>query len=85
MQAFAAGGGFRRKVALATSAGLWTGKRLKKRPGEVIGLYSTGPAGGGGVRKSVVGRVRTMSALVERGIVDTRVRILPEDGDGDGR
>ena len=53
--------------------------------GEVIGLYSTGPAGGGGVRKSVVGRVRTMSALVERSVVDTRVRILPEDGDADGR
>ena len=44
---------------------------------EVIGLYSTGPAGGGGVRKSVVGRVRTMSALVDRSQVDIRVRILP--------
>jgi hypothetical protein len=48
---------------------------------EVIGLYSTGPAGGGGVRKSVVGRVRTMSALVDRSQVDIRVRILPEDDD----
>ncbi len=49
---------------------------------EVIGLYSTGPGGGGGVRKSVVGRVRTMSALVERSLVDIRVRILPEDDHG---
>jgi hypothetical protein len=50
--------------------------------GEVIGLYSTGPAGGGGVRRSVVGRVRTMSALVDRDLVDIRVRILTGDDDG---
>lgn len=48
---------------------------------EVIGLYSTGPGGGGGVRRSVVGRVRTMSALVDRSVVDIRVRILPEVDD----
>ncbi len=49
---------------------------------EVIGLYSTGPAGGGGVRKAIVGRVRTMSALVDRDVVHLAVRILPEDADG---
>jgi hypothetical protein len=46
---------------------------------EVIGLYSTGPGGGGGARRTVTGRVRTMSALVPRDLVRVHVRMLPED------
>jgi hypothetical protein len=46
---------------------------------EVIGLYSTGPGGGGGARRAVTGRVRTTSALVPRDIVQTAVRMLPGD------
>ncbi len=40
---------------------------------EVIGLYNTGPAGGGGVRKTVTGRVNTGSVLVDRDRVAVRV------------
>lgn len=40
---------------------------------EVISLYNTGPAGGGGVRKAVTQRVQTGSALVPRSEVTLRV------------
>ena len=43
---------------------------------ELIGLYSAGPAGGGGVRRSVVSRVSTCSALVPRDIVNVVVTML---------
>ena len=75
---FPADGDYRVRMA-GSAADRPTAERIAN---EVIGLYSTGPAGGGGVRRSVVGRVRTMSALVDRSVVDIRVRILPEDDDG---
>ncbi|MCC6193783.1 MAG: DUF1446 domain-containing protein [Burkholderiales bacterium] len=43
---------------------------------EVIGLYSTGPAGGGGVRKAVTSRVRTCSVLVDRTAVATDILLF---------
>jgi hypothetical protein len=43
---------------------------------EVIGLYSTGPAGGGGVRRSVTPRVQTRSALLDRTFVTPSVQLL---------
>jgi hypothetical protein len=43
---------------------------------EVIGLYSTGPGGGGGARRTVSARIRTSSALVPRELVQVRVRML---------
>ena len=43
---------------------------------EVIGLYSTGPGGGGGARRAVTNRVRTTSALVDRSLVRTEVVLL---------
>jgi hypothetical protein len=43
---------------------------------EVIGLYSTGPGGGGGARRAVTNRVRTTSALVDRSLVRTEVVML---------
>ncbi|MCO5091329.1 acyclic terpene utilization AtuA family protein [Bosea sp. (in: a-proteobacteria)] len=45
---------------------------------EVIGLYSTGPGGGGGVRKGVTGRVQTRSVLLGRDLVKPTVEILAE-------
>jgi hypothetical protein len=43
---------------------------------ELIGLYSTGPGGGGGVRRSVVGRVQTHSALVDPAMLRIRTQYL---------
>jgi hypothetical protein len=43
---------------------------------EVIGLYSSGPGGGGGARRAVSPRIRTSSALVPRDLVRTDVRLL---------
>jgi hypothetical protein len=40
---------------------------------ELIGLYSTGPGGGGGVRRSVVRRVQTHSALIDRSAVRVHI------------
>lgn len=81
--ALRAAGGFARdgdyRVRMAGAARDRAG--AERVAAEVIGLYSTGPGGGGGVRKSVVSRVRTMSALVARDLVDIRVRILPEASD----
>ena len=45
---------------------------------EVIGLYSTGPAGGGGVRRSVTQRVSTASMLLDRTLVAPTVRLMTE-------
>ncbi len=42
---------------------------------EVLSLFCSGPAGGGGFRKSVTPQVTTSSALVERGPVEARVRV----------
>jgi len=53
-------------------------KMVERVTNELIGLYSTGPAGGGGVRRSVVSRVRTCSALVERELVRVDIKILEE-------
>jgi hypothetical protein len=43
---------------------------------EVIGLYSTGPAGGGGVRRNVTKRVQTRSVLLDRGLVTPSIQVL---------
>jgi hypothetical protein len=43
---------------------------------EVIGLYSTGPGGGGGARRTVTPRIRTSSTLVQRELVRVEVRVL---------
>ena len=43
---------------------------------EVIGLYSSGPGGGGGARRAVTPRIRTSSALVPRDLVRTDIRVL---------
>jgi len=42
---------------------------------EVLHLYCTGPAGGGGVRVSVTPRIATTSALIPRGLVTPRVSL----------
>ena len=47
---------------------------------EVIGVYSTGPGGGGGARRAVTPRIRTSSALVPRDLVQVRVRVLEAAG-----
>lgn len=52
---------------------------------ELIGLYSTGPGGGGGVRRSVVRRVQTHSALIARSIVDVRTHFLEVETSGGGK
>ncbi|WP_144183929.1 acyclic terpene utilization AtuA family protein [Elioraea rosea] len=44
---------------------------------EVLHLYCTGPAGGGGVRVSVTPRIATTSALIPRSLVTPRVSLLP--------
>ncbi|MBO9330912.1 acyclic terpene utilization AtuA family protein [Achromobacter xylosoxidans] len=43
---------------------------------ELIALYTSGPAGGGGVRRSLVSRVQTHSALVDPDVVRTNTTIL---------
>jgi len=45
---------------------------------EVIGLYSTGPAGGGGVRRTVTPRVHTRSVLLDRSLVRPAARLVTE-------
>lgn len=45
---------------------------------EVIGLYSTGPAGGGGVRRHVTPRVQTRSVLLDRSLVKPTVTLFAE-------
>jgi hypothetical protein len=46
---------------------------------EVIGLYSAGPAGGGGVRRHVTRRVQTRSVLLERSLVNPSISIYRSD------
>jgi hypothetical protein len=48
----------------------------EKVTNELIGLYSAGPAGGGGVRRAVVSRVQTHSALIDPAIVRVHARYL---------
>jgi len=43
---------------------------------EVLALYPTGPAGGGGVRTSVTSRVRTVSSYVPAELVRPRISML---------
>lgn len=43
---------------------------------EVLSLYPTGPAGGAGVRTSVTGRVRTVSAYVPAASIQSTISIL---------
>jgi len=43
---------------------------------EVTALYTCGPAGGGGVRTSVVSRLNTVSCVVPRDAVSTGYRML---------
>ncbi|MSP50210.1 MAG: DUF1446 domain-containing protein [Alphaproteobacteria bacterium] len=43
---------------------------------EVLSLYPTGPAGGAGVRTSVTGRVRTVSAYVPAEAIRPRISVL---------
>jgi hypothetical protein len=45
---------------------------------EVIGLYSTGPAGGGGVRRGVTSRIQTRSVLLDRDIVRPTISLFEE-------
>ena len=45
---------------------------------EVIALYTCGPAGGGGVRTSIVPRLGTTSCYVPRGLVPARFTILED-------
>jgi hypothetical protein len=71
--AFAPEGDYRVRLA-GNAPDRTTAQRIAN---EVIGLYSTGPGGGGGARRSVTGRVRTTSALVPRELVHTRVVMLP--------
>ena len=47
---------------------------------EVLSLYPTGPAGGAGVRTSVTGRVRTVSAYVPAAVIEPRVTVLSGGG-----
>ena len=61
---FAFGGGSRRVVEQAVQ--------------EVNALYCCGPAGGGGVRQSVRPRVRTLSHMVPRALVETRFHFAGE-------
>ncbi len=54
-------------------------KRMaEKIANEVIGLYSTGPAGGGGVRRGVTPRVQTRSVLLDRNLVKPSVQLVTE-------
>ncbi len=54
-------------------------KRMAERiANEVIGLYSTGPAGGGGVRRGVTPRVQTRSVLLDRNLVNPSVELVTE-------
>ena len=46
---------------------------------EVETFYSSGPAGGGGVRRSTTWRVKTGSVLVPRTDVQPRVTMVTED------
>ena len=41
---------------------------------EVLSLFCSGPAGGGGYRCSITGQVNTASVLVPRGPVEAQVR-----------
>ena len=41
---------------------------------EVLSLFCSGPAGGGGYRCNITGQVNTASVLVPRGPVETRCR-----------
>ena len=61
---FAFGGGSQREVERAVQ--------------EVNALYCCGPAGGGGVRQSVRPRVRTLSHMVPRALVETRFHFAGE-------
>lgn len=61
---FAFGGGSQRVVEQAVQ--------------EVNALYCCGPAGGGGVRQSVRPRVRTLSHMVPRALVETRFHFAGE-------
>lgn len=61
---FAFGGGSQRAVERAVQ--------------EVNALYCCGPAGGGGVRQSVRPRVRTLSHMVPRALVETRFHFAGE-------
>lgn len=47
---------------------------------ELIGLYCAGPGGGGGVRRSVVSRVQTHSALIDPAILRLQTHYLTADG-----
>lgn len=46
---------------------------------EVETLYCAGPAGGGGVRRTVTPRIKTASCLVPRESVQPRFRLVPAD------
>jgi hypothetical protein len=48
---------------------------------EVLSLYCTGPAGGGGVRRAVTPVIHTASAYVPRELLRPRVEIV-EAGHG---
>ncbi|MDM0043792.1 acyclic terpene utilization AtuA family protein [Variovorax dokdonensis] len=45
---------------------------------EVTALYTCGPAGGGGVRTAITARLNTLSGLVPRSAVPTRVTLVQE-------
>ena len=51
---------------------------------EVIRLYSTGPAGGGGARQTISRRVQTHAALVDPSIVILEHNLLSIDGETEG-
>ena len=50
------------------------GKFLFDRKDEVLSLFCSGPAAGGGYRCNVTGQVNTASVLVPRGPVEAQVR-----------
>lgn len=73
-ESFSADGEYRVRLA-GNAPDRATAERIAN---EVIGLYSTGPAGGGGVRRSVTSRVQTRSVLLDRRHVNPSVTLFTE-------
>ena len=64
-------GEYRVRAALTT----YDRNRAEHLTDEVLTLYCCGPAGGCGVRQSVVSRVSTASVLIDRTIVESHVQV----------
>ncbi|MEX0731747.1 MAG: acyclic terpene utilization AtuA family protein [Aquisalimonadaceae bacterium] len=69
-------GDYRLRLAVHHTERRW----VERATQELLALYCTGPAGGGGVRRSLQRRIRTASYLVARGDVHTTASILQAEG-----